>query len=168
MRTAGVLAVMLCVAAPLPPLRLCPEAAAQESSPTPIDSRSWLAEVSHYGKWVALAGAVGLTTVAIFRNQDADQVYDGLSRLCQTGGDTCVLKPDRTYLNPDAEALYQETRRLDSQARHWMIAGQGTLVLAGAMFVVDLVAGTRRPENIPYSSVEYFADGRRLGLRVRF
>ena len=35
-------------------------------------------------------------------------------------------------------------------------------------FAVDLVARTRRPKNIPYAPLEYFADGRRVGLRVRF
>jgi hypothetical protein len=106
--------------------------------------------------------------MAIARNHDADQVYDGLAELCRAGGETCVLGADRTYLNPQAEALYQETLRLDSQARKWMIGGQATLAVAGAMFVIDLVAGTRRPKNIPYSPLEYFADGKRVGFRVRF
>jgi hypothetical protein len=141
---------------------------AQAPAARPIDPRPWFVDVSHYGKWFALAGAAGLTAVAILRNQDADQVYDGLADLCQVGGETCVLGSDGRYLNPDAEVLYQETLRLDSQARKWMLGGQATLVLAGTMFVIDLVAGTRRPKNIPYAPLEYFAEGERLGLRYRF
>jgi hypothetical protein len=157
--------VMALVTAALP---LSLPAAAQEPPPPPIDARPWFADVSHYGKWLALAGAAGFTTVAILRNLDADQIYGGLTTLCRTGGDTCVLGPDGTYVNPEAELLYQETLRLDSEARKWMLGGQVTLVAAGAMFVVDLVARTRRPKNIPYAPLEYFADGGRLGFRLRF
>jgi hypothetical protein len=157
-----------CFAALLPCLPIGPSATAQEVAPATIDARPWFADVSHYGRWLALAGAAGLTTVAILRNHDADQIYDGLTTLCRTGGDTCVLGPDGNYLNPQAEVLYRETLRLDSEARKWMLGGQVTLVAAGAMFVVDLVAGTRRPKNIPYSPLEYFADGRRMGFRLRF
>lgn len=147
-------------------LPLCPAAYAQEPTPPPPNARPWIASVSHWGRWVALAGAAGLTTVAIARNHDADDIYGGLQELCRAGGDTCVLNAEGTYVNPDAEALYQETLRLDSHARRWMLGGQVMLVAAGAMFVVDLVAGTRRPKNIPYSPVEYFADGRRIGVRI--
>jgi hypothetical protein len=159
---------MLIVALVTPVLPLSHPAAAQETAPPAIDARPWFADVSHYGKWVALAGAAGFTTVAILRNHDADQIYDGLATLCRAGGDTCVLDPDGNYVNPEAELLYQETLHLDSEARKWMLGGQVTLVAAGAMFVVDLVARTRRPKNIPYAPLEYFADGRRVGLRVRF
>ena len=157
------------VAALLPAaLPLSRPAAAQEPPTPTIDARPWFAYVSHYCKWVALAGAAGLTTVAILRNHDADQIYDGLATLCRTGGDTCVLNTDGIYVNPEAELLYQETLRLDSEARKWILGGQVTLLAAGAMFVVDLVARTRRPKNIPYAPLEYFADSRRIGLRLRF
>jgi hypothetical protein len=153
------------LAAPLPH---CPTLQAQEAPPHSVDARPWFATVSHYGKWVGLAGAAALTAVAVLRNEDADRVYDGLAELCRAGGDTCVLNDDGTYLNPQAETLYQETLRLDGVARKWMIGGQAALVVAGAMFVVDLVSGTKRPKNIPYSPVEYFSEGRRAGFRVRF
>ena len=164
-RPVNAVIVMALVTATLP---LSHPATAQEQPPRAIDARPWFADMSHYGKWLALAGAAGLTTVAILRNHDADQVYDGLATLCRAGGDTCVLNPDGNYVNPQAELLYQETLRLDSEARKWMLGGQVTLVAAGAMFVIDLVAGTRRPKNIPYAPLEYFADGRRVGVRLRF
>jgi hypothetical protein len=160
--------VALLASALLPVLPFCSLARAQEPTTAPVDARPWFVGVSHYGKWLALAGSVGLTAVAILRNEDADQVYDGLASLCRAGGETCVLNAEGTYVNPEAELLYQETLRLDSQARKWMIGGQAALVAAGAMFVVDLVSGTRRPKDIPYTRVEYFADGRRVGLRFRF
>jgi hypothetical protein len=156
------------ISAVLPFCLLCRAADAQEPTPRAVDARPWFVDVSHYGKWLALAGAAGLTAVAIMRNQDADQVYDGLAELCRAGGDTCVLNLEGAYINPDAERLYQETLRLDSQARKWMLGGQVALVTAGTMFVIDLVAGTKRPKNIPYAPLEYFADGRGVGLRVRF
>jgi hypothetical protein len=151
-----------------PALPLSRPAAAQEPAPRSVDARPWFVSVSHYGKWVGLAGAAGLTAVAILRNEDADRVYDGLASLCRAGGETCVLNEAGTYLNPQAEALYQETLRLDSEARKWMVGGQAALVVAGTMFVIDLVSGTKKPKNIPYAPVEYFSDGRRVGLRVRF
>jgi hypothetical protein len=117
---------------------------------------------------VAIASAAGLMTVAIVRNHDADRVYGGLQTLCQAGGATCVIDLDGHYLNPDAEALYQETLRIDSQSRSWMAGGQVMLVAAGAMFVIDLVAGNRKPKNIPFTPLEYFADGTRAGLTLRF
>lgn len=141
--------------------------AAAQGTPS-VDSRSWLASASHYGKWVAIASAAGLMTVAIMRNHDADRVYGGLQTLCQAGGATCVIDLDGHYLNPDAEALYQETLRIDSQSRSWMAGGQVMLAAAGAMFVIDLVAGNRKPKNIPFTPLEYFADGTRAGLTLRF
>jgi hypothetical protein len=49
-----------------------------------------------------------------------------------------------------------------------MAGGQVMLAAAGAMFVIDLVAGNRKPKNIPFTPLEYFADGTRAGLTLRF
>jgi hypothetical protein len=146
-------------------------AAAQETQPGTASagpSTSWIVTASKWGRWIALAGAAGLTTMAIVRNDDADRVYGGLQTLCQAGGDTCRLNSAGTYLNPAAEALYQETLRLDGQARRWMIAGQIALVAAGGMFLIDLVSGSSKPKNIPLAPLEVFGAGRKVGLRYWF
>ena len=75
---------------------------------------------------------------------------------------------DGAYVNSDAERLFQETLRLDAQARRWMIGGQGFLFLSGGLFLIDLVSGNREPKNIPFSPLEAYAVPGKLGLRWRF
>ena len=153
-----VLAFLLGVALPV---------AAQEEVPGP----SPIATVSRWAKWPALGGAVGLTAVALVRNRAADRVYDGLVTLCFGAPDACRLAdgdgPVR-FTSDDAEALYQETLRIDRSARGWLLAGQVALVASGVMFLVDLIAGDDTPPNIPFPGFQLVADGRRLGLAIGF
>jgi hypothetical protein len=147
-------------------LPLCPSAYAQQSgSPSP---RRWYASVSHWAKWPALVGALGLTAAAIIQKDDADKVYDQLQTLCRDASDACILGPTSTYVNPDAEALYQETLRLDGKARRWMIGGESALALSGGMFLIDLIVGHGKPKNIPFTPFEVYSGRNRLGLQWRF
>lgn len=155
-RTLG--AAILLVAAGFAPL------AAQ----TDADQRSWVVSFSRYGKWPVLASAIGLTAVAIFRNDDADEIFDGLITLCSNAPPDCRRLDDGTYAGSDAERLYQETLRLDRQARAWMIGGQVALAAAGVMFLIDLVSGDQGPKNIPFTELEVFSGHRRVGVRYRF
>jgi hypothetical protein len=139
---------------------------AQEASPPP--GLPWWVTTSKWAKWPTLAAAVGLTAAAITRKADADDVYDRLQAFCLEASGQCNSAPDGTYLNPEAEALYQETLRLDLQARRWMIGGQGFLFLSGGMFLIDLVAGSSKPKNIPFTPLEAWAVPGRAGLRWRF
>lgn len=142
--------------------------AAIGQQPSVPDTRAWYAEVSHWAKWPALAGAIGLTAAAIVKKGDADEVYDGLQSLCRANSATCVQNPSGSYTDPSAEALYQETLRLDAQARRWMIGGQVALALSGGMFLIDLVTGRQKPKNIPYTPLEFIGSAERVGLRLRF
>lgn len=129
---------------------------------------SWIVRFSEYGKWVALGGAAGLTAIAISRNDDADVIFDGLVTFCRNAPEQCVRQANGTYVGADAERLYQETLRIDGQARVWMIAGQITLAASGAMFLIDLITGDPGPKNIPFTPFEVVSGPRRLGLGVRF
>lgn len=143
-------------------------AGAQDAPARAPDTRPWYVGTARWAKWPTLAGAVGLTAAAFLRKQDANQIYDGLQAFCVADTQNCIQNPDGTYVNPAAEALYQETRRLDRQARNWMLGGQGFLFVSAGLWLIDLVANTRRPENIPYSPFEPVAAPGRLGLRWRF
>jgi hypothetical protein len=139
---------------------------AQEAGP-PVE-RSWWVSTSKWAKWPTLAAAVGLTAAAITRKADADAVYESLQAFCLVESGNCASTPGGTYANPEAEALYQETLRLDLQARRWMIGGQGFLFLSAGMFLIDLVAGASKPQNIPFTPLEAWAVPGQAGLRWRF
>jgi len=141
--------------------------AAQAPPAQPEAGRPWYVTTSKWAKWPTLAAAVGLTAAAIMRKDDADQIFDGLEQFCVADTANCQRGADGTYVNPQAEALYQETLRLDAQARRWMIGGQAFLFASGGLFVIDLVWGGSKPHNIPYSPFEPFAQPGRVGLRMR-
>lgn len=142
--------------------------AAAQSQPGPPDARPWIVSAAKWVKWPTLAAAVGLTAVAIARKADADDFYDRLQVFCRDEPNECAVGPNGAYVNPQAEGLYQETVRLDGQARNWMIGGQGFLFVSGGLFLLDLVAGAHKPENIPYVPLEAYATPGTLGLRWRF
>jgi len=130
--------------------------------------RPWYVGVSKWAKWPTLAAAIGLTAAAIMRKDDADQFYDQLQSLCREDSDACRPGPGGAYTNPEAEALFQETLRLDAQARRWMIGGQGFLFVSGGLFLIDLVAGKSKPKNVPFTPFEAWAAPGALGLRWEF
>lgn len=142
-------------------------ALAQEQPRTP-DASPWFVSAAKWVRWPTLAAAVGFTVVAITRKADADEYYDQLEMFCGDQPDECTIGTGGGYVNAQAEALYQETLRLDRQARAWMIGGQSFLFVSGALFLIDLVAGSDRPENIPYTPLEAYASPGTLGLRWRF
>lgn len=142
-----------------------PVAAQEPASP---QGHPWYVGVSKWAKWPMLAGAIGFTAAAIVRKDDADAVYDQLQAFCLEGSDSCRTGPDGAYTNAQAEAMYQETLRLDGQARHWMMGGQGFLFISAGMFLIDLVSGSSEPDNIPFTPFEAWAAPGRVGLRWRF
>jgi hypothetical protein len=132
------------------------------------DTRPWYVTAAHWGRWPTLAAAIGFTAGAIAKKGDADEVYDGLQAYCVEDSSRCLLNAQGQYANPEAEARYQETLRLDAQARRWMLGGQGFLFLSGAFFLIDLATGSSKPENIPLTPLEAFATPGAMGLRWRF
>jgi hypothetical protein len=147
---------------------LLPCAPASAQQPDTATSRPWYVTASHWGKWPLLAGAIGFTAAAMTQKGDADGVYDQLQAMCRAASQDCVLNESGTYVNPDAEALYQETLRIDAKARSWMIGGEVALALSGGMFLIDLVAGHDEPHNIPFTPFEVYTGPDRLGLQWRF
>lgn len=160
------IAVRACAGGVLAALVSASGLAAQDTAAAP--ERSWVVSTSKWAKWPALAAAVGLTAAAITRKADADATYDALQAFCLEASGNCASGPDGAYVNPAAEALYQETLRLDLQARRWMFGGQGFLFLSAGMFLVDLVAGSDKPPNIPFTPLEAWAVPGQAGLRWRF
>lgn len=138
------------------------------TGPPNPDGRPWYVTTAKWAKWPTLAGAIALTAAAISRKLDADQVYDGLQLFCLADTQNCVRNADGTYVQPAAEALYQETVRLDRQARNWMWGGQAFLFVSAGLWVIDLVAGSSRPDNIPYAPLEPYAAPGVVGARWRF
>jgi hypothetical protein len=137
-------------------------------APAPGSSMPWYVTTAKWARWPTLAVAVGLTATAIVVKNRANDTFDGLKLLCKASSVNCLIGENGTYVQADAERLFQETLRLDAQARRWMIGGQGFLFVSGGLFLLDLVAGNRRPENIPFSPVEAFAVPGQIGLRWRF
>jgi hypothetical protein len=137
-------------------------------APSPESSVPWYVTTAKWARWPTLAAAVGLTAAAIIVKDRANETFDGLKLVCRANAANCLIGEDGTYVQPDAERLFQETLRLDAQARRWMIGGQSFLFVSGGLFLLDLVAGNRRPKNIPFSPVEAFAAPGQIGVRWRF
>jgi hypothetical protein len=162
-RARGLLLVFLVSSLPV-----CSSASAQESGSRDQQARPWYVTVSHWGKWPMLAGAIGFAAASLAQKSDADQVYDQLQAMCRDASVNCILGANGKYVKPEAEALFQETLRLDGKARRWMLGGEAALALSGGMFLIDLVAGHGEPRNIPFTPFEVYTGRDRLGLQWRF
>jgi hypothetical protein len=147
---------------------------ARAQSQTGTDTRDpWIVTVSHWGRWPALAGAAGLITAAAFRNSDAKTAMGELRAFCGDNPEGCVIieNPDGSgniYLDPEAEVLYQEYASLSRKARGFLIGGQVSLIVAGTMFLVDLVHDPDESEKIPYTPFELYSTPTKIGLALRF
>jgi hypothetical protein len=134
--------------------------------------RPWIAEVSHWGRWVTLAGAAGLITVAAVRHQDAQNALGDLEDYCLEDVSMCVIVTDPegndTYLTPEAEAMYQQYTALEHSARGFLFGGQLSLLTSGAMFLIDIIHRTEDFDNIPYTPLELYTTPNKLGLALHF
>jgi hypothetical protein len=143
--------------------------AAQGLAPQrPDGGRSWVVGFSHYAKWGALAGAVAFTALAVDSHNQADRYFSGLKQFCEHASTECQVGPDGTYRSADAERLWQATAASDRQARWWLVGGQASLVVAGGMFLLDMVSGNSTPKNIPFTPFQVYAEPRKLGLQLQF
>lgn len=118
---------------------------AAQSTPRQVE-RGWRA--SRVLKWTLLATSAGIGLWAWNESRQADDVFDELRRQCTLAPDGCVVEGGR-YVDPRAEALYDEANSGDRRARLGLLAGQATLLGSAAFFIVDLRHGGP-PENIPY------------------
>ena len=154
-------------------LALCaPALAAQSAGVDSAPRAAWKHAVVHYGKWVAAAGAVGLTALAIQQHSHSNDAWNALLAICQRNSQDCAIGPDGRYAYYPSEYDYQLALYYDRRARWRLVAGQVSLLAAVGLFVVDLRGHESGPRNIPVHplsvSLAPTADGARLSLRLAF
>jgi hypothetical protein len=122
-----------------------------------------------YGKWLLLAGSIGMNYLAIQAHNDADSAFNDLEQRCFEVRSRCDLGPDGAYQDPVSEALYQSSLHEDRVARRWLVAGEVALAGAAALFVWELTRPKGRPENIPFEpEIRSLRSATGLGLRFHF
>ena len=153
-------------------LQATPGAAQQEFTSEASKGRPWYANVSHWGRWAALAATGTMVAIAATNNSAADAAFDKLEDLCTIDPSGCTLVDDGNgglmYENPLVEQTWQNYATHQTRAQNFLIAGQVTLVFAGGMFLVDLLYKDDRPKNIPYTPFEVHSTPTQLGLSYRF
>jgi hypothetical protein len=123
-----------------------------------------------YGKWVLLAGSIGLNYLAVRAHDRAEDTFDDLEARCSAVRERCNLGPGGRYTDPEIEDLYQASLGYDRRARLWLIGGETALAGAAALFIWELARPKGRPDNIPFEpEVRSFRGGQTgLGLRMAF
>ena len=123
-----------------------------------------------YGKWVLLAGSIGMNYLAVRAHDRAEETFDILESRCAAAQERCDLFPGGTYADPEIEGLYQISLGYDRRARRWLIGGETALAGAAALFVWELTRPKGRPDNIPFEPEvrSLRAGGTGLGMRLAF
>jgi hypothetical protein len=123
-----------------------------------------------YGKWMLLAGSIGMNYLAVRAHDRAENSFDILESRCAEVQQRCALGPTGAYADPEIEGLYQSSLRYDRRARLWLIGGETALVGAAALFVWELTRPKGRPDNIPFEPEvrSLRAGGTGLGMRFAF
>lgn len=123
-----------------------------------------------YGKWVLLAGSIGLNYLAVRAHNSADDAFDALEAQCTAVQERCAIGPAGTYSDPAIEDLYQTSLRYDRRARLWLVGGETALIGSAALFIWELARPKSRPDNIPFEPEvrSLRAGGTGLGLRLGF
>jgi hypothetical protein len=123
-----------------------------------------------YGKWVILAGSIGMNYLAVRAHDRAENTFDILESRCGAAHERCAIGPNGAYADPEIEGLYQASLRYDRRARLWLIGGETALAGAAALFVWELTRPKGRPDNIPFEPEvrSLRAGGTGLGVRLAF
>jgi hypothetical protein len=122
-----------------------------------------------YGKWAALATAVGMGIKAAGAHADADRAFRSLNSYCFDDHARCDIGVDGHYLDPVAERYYQTSVRRDRHARGWLFGGEAALLATAGLFVCDLTRPKRPPRNIPFApTVSVAGAATRIGMRLEF
>ena len=158
------LCALLCLASTAPAL-------GQDVKPEPRPRWSWTRPVVHYGKWLTAAAAAGMTYLAAREHNRSADSWNNLLTICRLDNADCTIGLDGRYVNPIAEANYQQSLYYDGRARKRLVAGQVALVVTAAMFIADLRGGRNGPPNIPFDPNKLLVEptsngGARLGLRL--
>jgi hypothetical protein len=122
-----------------------------------------------YGKWVLVAGSLGMNYFAIRAHNRAEDAFDTLESACFQDRSRCALGLQGRYLDPTIEALYQNSLRYDRIARGWLIGGETALAGAAVLFIWELTRPKGRPDNIPFEpEVRSLREATGMGIRVGF
>lgn len=122
-----------------------------------------------YGKWLLVAGSIGMNYYAVRAHNRAEDSFDALESRCLAVEARCSLGPEGRYLDPEIEGLYQRSLHYDRVARGWLVGGETALAGAAAMFVWELTRRKGRPKNIPFEpEVRSLRGGPGVGLRLEF
>lgn len=129
-----------------------------------------LGPVVKYGKWVLLAGSIGMNYLAVRAHNSADDAFDTLEAQCAAVRERCAVGPGGIYADPAIEDLYQTSLHYDRRARLLLIGGEAALVSSAALFIWELARPKNRPDNIPFEPEvrSLRAGGTGLGMRFRF
>ena len=60
-----------------------------------------------YGKWILLAGSIGMNYLAVRAHDRAENSFDILESRCGEVQERCALGPNGAYADPEIEDLYQ-------------------------------------------------------------
>jgi hypothetical protein len=123
-----------------------------------------------YGKWVLLAGSLGMHYLAVRAHNRAEDNFDVLESRCLQAQQRCALAPNGTYADAEIEGLYQASLHYDRRARLWLIGGETALAGAAVLFVWELTRPKGRPDNIPFEPEvrSLRAGGTGIGMRLAF
>jgi hypothetical protein len=122
-----------------------------------------------YGKWLLVAGSIGMNYYAVRAHNRAEDSFDALESRCLAVEARCSLGPEGRYLDSEIEGLYQRSLHYDRVARGWLVGGETALAGAAAMFVWELTRRKGRPKNIPFEpEVRSLRGGPGVGLRLEF
>ena len=125
--------------------------------------------VVKYGKWLLVAGSIGMNYFAVRSHNRAEDAFDALEAQCLANHARCTVGAQGQYTDPEIEELYQRSLSYDRRARGWLIGGETALAGAAALFIWELTRPKDRPDNIPFEpEVRSMRGGTGLGLRVRF
>ena len=122
-----------------------------------------------YGKWAALAAAVGMGLKASSAHHDADRAFARLDAYCGDDPSRCDQAPGGHYLDPVSERYYQAALSGDRRARGWLLGGEVTLLGAAGLFVWELTRPKSPPRNIPFEpNFRVLGPRTELGVTLHF
>jgi len=125
--------------------------------------------VVKYGKWLLVAGSIGMNYLALQSHNRADDAFNALEARCLANHDRCILGAGGQYTDAETESLYQTSLRQDRVARGWLVGGETALAGAAALFIWELTRPKGRPRNIPFEpEVRSMRGGTGVGLRMAF
>lgn len=136
-----------------------PVSAVAQGSPAPIK----------YGKWLLVAGSIGMNLAAASAHHDADVFFDQLNDRCENDHTLCELGPGGIYADAESERLYQATVAYDRRARNWLLGGEAAALGAAVLFVWEFARPKGPPDNIPFEPrVSIGSQRTDIGVALRF